>query len=472
MAIATSTIDQFADELAQALAPERVSRAEAVLQQHGGGETVLGAVPPDLVAVPHTTDEVVALVNLAREHGVPVIPHGAGTSLEGHLAAVHGGVSVDMREMNKILRLDLEDLDVTVEAGVTRKQLDEHIRPQGVFFPIDPGADATLGGMASTRATGTTTVRYGGMRDNVISLTAVTAAGRVVRTASRARKSSAGYDLTRLFVGSEGTLGVITELTLRLQGIPDAVAAAVCVFPSVDAAVRTAITTVQMGIPVARIEMLDEAQMEGIPLVSDLEYEAAPTLFLEFHGSESAVTEQAKEVGEIAAEFGGSDFVWSLEQEERTRLWSARHMAWEAAKALRPGCEGMSTDVCVPISRLTECIREARADIDASGLQAAIVGHVGDGNYHVVFLLDPTDDDELTRALDVHERMVHKAISLDGTCSGEHGVGQGKAKYLELEHGPDAVDLMRGIKQALDPDGIMNPGKIFDAPAPVYGHRT
>jgi D-lactate dehydrogenase (cytochrome) len=472
MAIATSTIDQFADDLAAALAPERVSRAEAVRAQHGGGETLLNAVPPDLVATPHTTDEVVALVNLAREYHVPVIPHGAGSSLEGHLAAVHGGVSVDMREMSRILRLELEDLDVTVEAGVSRLQLDEHIRPHGVFFPVDPGADATLGGMAGTSATGTTTVRYGAMRENVRSLTVVTAQGKVIRTASRAAKTSAGYDLTRLFVGSEGTLGVITELTLRVYGIPEAIAAAVCVFPSVDAAVQTAIATVQMGIPIARVEMLDAEQMRGMSLVSDLDYEAAPTLFLEFHGSEAAVTEQAKEVGEIATEFGGNDFVWSLEQEERTRLWSARHLAWEAAKALRPGCEGLSTDICVPISRLAECIQAAREDIDASGLQAAIVGHVGDGHYHVVFVLDPNDPDEMRRALDVHERMVHKSISVEGTCSGEHGVGQGKAKFLELEHGVEGVEVMRAVKHSLDPDGIMNPGKIIDAPAPTYGHSV
>jgi len=472
MAIPASTIDQFARELAQALAPERVSRSRVVLEQHGGGETFVAVVPPDLVAIPHTTDEVVAIVDLARAHGVPIVPHGAGSSLEGHLAAVNGGVSVDLREMKRILRLDLDDLDVTVEAGVTRTQLEQHVRPHGTFFPVDPGADATLGEMASTRATGTTTVRYGGMRENVVSLTVVTAQGRVVRTASRARKSSSGYDLTRLFVGSEGTLGIITELTLRLQGIPEAIAAAVCVFPSVDAAVQTAIRTVQLGIPVARLELLDEVQMAGVPLVSELEYAAAPTLFLEFHGSEASVAEQAQEVGELASELGGSDFVWSIDQEERSRLWEARHKSLEICKALRPGCEVIATDVCVPISRLAECIREARDDIDANRLQATILGHVGDGNYHVAFLLDSDEPDELRRALEVHERMVQKALSLEGTCSGEHGIGQGKAKFLEQEHGVDGVDLMRAVKHAFDPDGIMNPGKVFDAPAPVYGRLS
>ena len=461
MAVAPSIIDLLAEELARSLAPERVTRNDAVREQHGGGESYLPSVPPDLVVFPTTTDEVVAVVDLAREHGVPLVPHGAGTSLEGHLAAVHGGISVDMGRMKRVLRLDLDDLDVTVEAGITRKQLDGQVRQHGVFFPVDPGADATIGGMVSAGASGTTTVRYGAMRENVLSLKVVTAQGHVISTASRARKSSAGYDLTRLFIGSEGTLGIVTEATLRLYGIPEAIAAAVCPFPSVDAAVQTAIRTVQLGIPIARMELLDEVQMEGVRRLSNLQHEALPTLFLEFHGTDAAVAEQAREVGEIAAELGGGDFAWSVEQEERTKLWAARHAAWESAKALRPGCEGMSTDVCVPISSLAACIRDVRDDVDASALTAAIVGHVGDGNFHVVFLLDPDDPDEIERALAVHERMVAKAISVGGTCTGEHGVGYAKAKFLELEHGPEAVELMRAVHDALDPDGIMNPGKIF-----------
>ncbi len=461
MAVAPTTIDLLADGLSRALAPDRVSRSEALRDQHGGGEAYIPSIPPDIVVFPTTSDEVVAVVELAREHGAPLVPHGAGTSVEGHLAAIRGGISVDMGRMDRILRLDLEALDVTVEAGVTRKQLAEYLGKQGVFFPVDPGADATLGGMVATGASGTTTVRYGAMRENVLSLKVVTAQGRVITTASRARKSSAGYDLTRLFIGSEGTLGIVTEVTLRVYGIPEAIAAATCSFPSVDAAVQTAVTTVQLGIPIARIELLDEVQMEGVRRLFELEQEPLPTLFLEFHGSEASVAEQAQEVEKIARELGGSDFAWSVEQEERTRLWEARHLAWDAAKALRPGCEGMSTDVCVPISKLAECLREVREDVDESDLTAAIVGHVGDGNFHVIFLLDRDDPAEVKRAHELHERMVRKAISLGGTCTGEHGIGCGKTKFLELEHGVETVALMRAVRGAFDPDGIMNPGKIF-----------
>lgn len=465
MAVAPTTIEVLAEELARALTPDRVSRSPALREQHGGGETYIPPVPPDIVVFPATIDEVVAVIGLAREHGAPVIPHGAGTSVEGHVAAIHGGISVDMGRMNRILGFDLEALDVSVEAGVTRMQLADHLGEHGVFFPVDPGADATVGGMVATGASGTTTVRYGSMRENVLSLRVVTAQGHVITTASRARKSSAGYDLTRLFVGSEGTLGIVAEATLRVYGIPESIAAATCSFPSVDAAVQAAINTVQLGIPIARVELLDEVQMEGIRRLCELKQEPLPTLFLEFHGSEASVAEQAREVEGVARELGGSDFTWSVQQEERTKLWEARHLAWEAAKALRPGCAGMSTDVCVPISELAECLRDVREDIDASGLVAAIVGHVGDGNFHVVFLLDPDDPAEIRRAQRLHERMIRRAIAVGGTCTGEHGIGVGKTKFLELEHGAESVALMRALRDTFDPDGIMNPGKIFPEPA-------
>ncbi|MCY4088234.1 MAG: FAD-binding protein [Actinomycetia bacterium] len=464
MAVAPTTIEVLAEELARALAPDRVSRSAALREQHGGGETYIPSVPPDIVVFPTTIDEVVTVIGLARELGAPVIPHGAGTSVEGHVAAIHGGISVDMGRMNRILGFDLEALDVSVEAGVTRMQLADHLGEYGVFFPVDPGADATVGGMVATGASGTTTVRYGSMRENVLSLRVVTAQGHVITTASRARKSSAGYDLTRLFVGSEGTLGIVAEATLRVYGIPESIAAATCSFPSVDAAVQAAINTVQLGIPIARVELLDEVQMEGIRRLCELKQEPLPTLFLEFHGSEASVAEQAREVEGIARELGGSDFTWSVQQEERTKLWEARHLAWEAAKALRPGCAGMSTDVCVPISELAECLRDVREDIDASGLVAAIVGHVGDGNFHVVFLLDPDDPAEIRRAQHLHERMIRRAIAVGGTCTGEHGIGVGKTKFLELEHGAESVALMRALRDTFDPDGIMNPGKIFPEP--------
>ena len=400
--------------------------------------------------------EVVELVGIASTHQVPLIPFGAGTSLEGHVAALAGGISVDMTRMNRILAVNPEDLDAKVEAGVTRKQLNAAVRDSGLFFPIDPGADASIGGMTATRASGTNAVRYGTMRENVLGLTVVLADGRIIGTGGRARKSAAGYDLTRLFVGSEGTLGIITEITVRLYGMPEAMSAAVVSFPSVEAAVETVIPIVQSGIPVARIELLDAVQMEAINRYSKLDYPAQPTLFFEFHGTERAVIEQAEMVGAIAKEQGGSDFQWATRAEERNKLWQARHDAYYAALALRPGAKGWATDVCVPISALAECIAETRADVASSGLIAPIVGHVGDGNFHLVFVIDPNNAEEMARAQAVNERMVLRAIRLGGTSTGEHGIGYGKLDFLTAEHG-EAVGVMRQIKLALDPMNLLNP---------------
>ncbi len=461
LALKSSTIEKLVAELREAVGSDAVATSDALREQHGGGETYHPVAPPDIVVFPSSTDDVVQIVKRCAAHGAPIVPHGAGTSLEGHLAALYGGVSIDLTRMNRVLAVNVADLDVTVEAGITRKQLEDRLARDGLFFPVDPGADATIGGMASTRATGTTTVRYGGMRENVISLTVVTATGEVVRTASRARKSAAGYDLTRLFVGSEGTLGIITEATLRAHGIPDAMAAAVSAFPSVEAAVECAMQVMQFAIPVARMELMDDVQMAAINELSNLSCAVSPTIFFEFHGSASVVEEHAREVGEIAAELGADDFVWSTDHEERTRLWEARHMAWYAALAMRPGSKGLATDVCVPISQLAASIHAVRADIDESGLTATIVGHVGDGNFHVVFLIDPDDPDELALAQEVNERMLRDALAREGTCTGEHGVGYGKIAILELEHGPAGIALMRAVKDALDPAGIMNPGKVL-----------
>ncbi len=446
-------IERLAGRLAAELGPERVSASEAVRDRHGQGESYHAPAPPDLVVFPGSTAEVARVVAACRGERVPIVPYGAGTSLEGHVAAVAGGVCVDLSGLDRILRVSVDDLDATVEAGVTRKRLDAKLRPEGVFFPVDPGADATIGGMIATGASGTTTVRYGTMRENVLSLTVVTAAGDVVRTGSRARKSSAGYDLTRLFVGSEGTLGIVTE----------AIAAAVSSFPTLDAAVACVIRVIQLGLPVARVELLDEVQMDAIERRFALGHAAAPTLFFEFHGSTSGVAEASEAVGELAAEAGGGGFRWAATEDERRRLWEARHGAYEANRALRPGARGFATDVCVPISRLAECIAATRREIDRLGLVAPIVGHVGDGNFHVAVLLDPDDPDELARVEGFHERLVRRALELGGTCTGEHGVGYGKARYLPLEHGEEGVALMRQVKAALDPDGLLNPGKVLPA---------
>ena len=461
MATRTTAIDDLAGALRGVLGEDRVSRNDDVLNLHGTDESWHRPAPPDVVVFPVSVDEVVAVVDVARSAGAPIVPFGAGTSLEGHVAALSGGVCVDLTRMNRILRVGVEDLDVTVEAGVTRTQLDARLRPEGVFFPVDPGADATIGGMVGTRASGTTAVRYGTMRENVLALTVVTPAGTVLRTGSRARKSSSGYDLTRLFVGSEGTLGIVVEATLRVYPTPEAISAAVCSFPTVDAAVACVIETIQLGVPIARIELLDEVEMGAVVRRAELPYAVAPTLFLEFHGSAAGVVEQSETVGEIAREHGGASFVWATGQEERTRLWEARHDSYGAALALRPGAKGFVTDVCVPISQLARCLSETRRDIDGAGLIAPIVGHVGDGNFHVTFLIDPDDAEELRLAETVTERMVRRALELGGTCSGEHGVGYGKTRYLPLEHGEEGMEAMRAIKAALDPEGLMNPGKIL-----------
>ena len=455
-----AALDLTAD-LVAALGAERVVTTEAVRAQHATGESYHAAGLPDLVVFPGSTQEVVAVVAACREHGAPLVPFGVGTSLEGQVVPLQGGVSLDTSRLDRILRVSVEDLDVTVEAGVTRKQLDARLRPEGVFFPVDPGADASIGGMVATGASGTTTVRYGAMRDNVLSLTVVTPDGRVVRTRSRARKSSAGYDLTNLFVGSEGTLGVIVEATLRIYPTPEAISSAVCSFASLDDAVSCVIESIQLGIPVARIELLDDVQMDAVNRRSGLAYPLAPTLFLEFHGSASEVAAQAEEVAAIAKQRGGGDFAWAASEDERRALWAARHQAYEAALALRPGGRGYVTDVCVPISALAQCITDARREIDAAGLVAPIVGHVGDGNFHVCFVVDPQDADELSVVRGLAERLAERAIALGGTCTGEHGVGYGKSKLLPLEHGEEGVELMRRVKAAFDPDGIMNPGKIL-----------
>ena len=450
------------DAVIAALRPrfgDRLSTAQAVRDQHGRDESWHAPAPPDAVVFAESVEEVQAVVRACAQERVPIIPFGTGTSLEGHIAALRGGVCLDVSRMNRILRLSPEDMDVTVEPGVTRRQLNAHLRDLGLFFPIDPGADASIGGMAATRASGTNAVRYGTMREAVLGLEVVLADGRLIRTARRARKSAAGYDLTRLFVGSEGTLGVIVSVTLRLWGIPERIASAVVSFPDLASAVATVIETIQAQIPLARIELLDEVQMEACNRYSKLSYPVAPTLFLEFHGTDTSVEEQIASVEAIAAQHGGGSFAFAHAAEERSRLWQARHEAYYAALALRPGAKGWPTDVCVPISRLAECILETKRDLEANGLLAPLVGHVGDGNFHLVFLVDPDDPDELARAAAANGRLVMRALALDGTCSGEHGVGYGKMPFLAAEHG-EAVEVMRAVKRALDPEGIMNPGKI------------
>ncbi|MDX1394115.1 MAG: FAD-linked oxidase C-terminal domain-containing protein [Gemmatimonadota bacterium] len=455
----TTTDDLFAS--LETLLGDRFSTATALREQHGAGESFHTPAPPDAVAFPETTEEVADVVRLCSTARVPVVPFGAGTSLEGHVHAVRGGVTIALGRMTRVLSVNRDDMDCRVQAGVTRRALEMELRPTGLFFPVDPGADATIGGMVATGASGTTTVRYGTMRENVLGLTVVLADGTVIRTGTRARKSSAGYDLTRLFVGSEGTLGVITEVGLRLRGVPEAVSAAVCSFATLEGAASAVTTCVQMGVPVARAELLDDVQMDAVNRFSGFDYAVSPTVFFEFHGTPEGVREHTEAVEEIAAEFGGADFRWATLQEDRTALWHARHEAYYAALALRPGSRGWATDVCVPVSRLAETIAATRADIDVEGLLAPIVGHVGDGNFHVLFLLDPDDHGEMERAERVNARMVERAIDAGGTCTGEHGVGFGKVRYLRKEHG-DALDAMRRIKRALDPDGIMNPGKVIE----------
>ncbi len=442
---------------------ERYADSEALRVQHGHTTTWLVNQPPDAVVFPETTEEVVDIVRICARHGVPMIPFGAGSSLEGHVNAPLGGVSIDLSRMNRILAVHAEDLDAVIEPGVTRKQLNDHLHDQGLFFPIDPGADASLGGMAATRASGTNAVRYGTMRDNVISLTAVMPDGAVVKTGSRAKKSAAGYDLTRLLIGSEGTLGIITDLVVRLQGIPEAIAGGVVPFATVEGACNATILTIQSGIPIARIELLDSLMAKATNIHAKLDLPETPHLFVEFHGSKASVKEQAEAFGEIAREFGGGDFVWATKPEERTRLWQARHDALWAALALRPGSRAIATDACVPISRLAECVVETVVDVGESRLIAPVVGHVGDGNFHLTMVVDMDDRDEVARCEGLISRLNLRAIAMEGTCTGEHGIGQGKMKYLGIELG-SGLDVMRAIKQAIDPQGIMNPGKIV-APA-------
>jgi D-lactate dehydrogenase (cytochrome) len=438
----------------------RLVTSLAVRQQHGNTFTWIVNQPPDAVVFPQSAAEVQQIVRICADHRVPVIAFGTGTSLEGHVNAPRGGISIDMRDLNRVLEVHAEDLDCIVEPGVTRKQLNEHLRDQGLFFPIDPGADASLGGMAATRASGTNAVRYGTMKDNVLALTAVLANGESVTTGRRAKKSSAGYDLTRLLIGSEGTLGVITSLTLKLHGIPEAIAGGHCPFPSVEAACNATIMTIQSGIPVARIELLDEVQVKATNIYSKLTLPETPMLFVEFHGSPASVAEQSERFNEIAAEHGGGAFEWTTKAEDRTRLWQARHDAALACKVLRPGGQVVATDVCVPISRLAECVTATQRDIVANRLVAPIVGHVGDGNFHVAIVVEMDDAAEVKAVEGLIERLTERALAMEGTCTGEHGIGQGKMKYLEAEHGTAALDAMRAIKRALDPADIMNPGKI------------
>lgn len=445
-----------------ALFGDRVATAHDVRAAHGRDPSHHTPAAPDVVVYPHTTDDVVQIVKLCAAQQCPVIPYGCGTSLEGHIAAVRGGVCVDLSQMNRIIEVHADDLDCRVEAGVTHKQLNAAIEGTGLFFPIGPGVECSIGGMTATGASGTNAVRYGTMRDGVLGLTVVLADGRVMHTGGRARKSSAGYDLTHLFVGSEGTLGIITEVQLRLFAKPPATVAAVCAFASLDDAVRAVIDTVQHAIPIARIELLDELQIDAVNRYSSMDHTLAPTLFFEFRGTDHAVKEQVQQVQAIAAQRSGGAFHWAREPEQRAALWQARHDAYYAALALRPGCVGWTTDVCVPISQLARCIAETKQDIVQSGLTAPIVGHVGDGNFHLVYVFDPEDSDERARVEAHNDRLIRRALEMDGSCTGEHGVGLGKMKYLPIQHGEQAVDVMRAIKYAFDPLGIMNPGKVVD----------
>lgn len=453
-------IDSAAVAALKAAFGVRLHTSEAILQHHSHGESWHTPALPDAVLMVHSIDDVITAARICTQHQLPIVPFGAGSSVEGQVIPVEGGLSLNFSEMNKIVKVRPEDFDVTVQPGVTRKQLNEALRHHGLFFPVDPGANATLGGMVATRASGTTSVRYGTMRDNVVSLTIVTAAGQVVRTASRAVKSSAGYDLTRLMIGSEGTLGIITDITLRLHPIPEAISAAVVSFDNIEMAVEAVIATLQHAVPIARIELLDDLAIEAINRYSKTEHAVKPTLFLEFHGSSSGVREQAELVGELCAELGGSEFVWKTREEERNALWEARHNAAPAAMNMRPGCGLLATDACVPLSQLSEAIRAARADLDTMGLQASLVGHVGDGNFHLALPVDHSNPSEIALVKEFCTRLAERTIAMGGTCTGEHGIGVGKQQFLTAELS-EAIPLMRAIKQALDPGNILNPGKIF-----------
>lgn len=453
----SALIEQLRDLLG-----ERLSNAKSVREQHGHGESWHPVQAPDAVCFVHSTAEVAAVVKLCAASATPVIAFGAGTSLEGQVQAVNGGICIDLSQMNQILEVNNEDMDCRVQAGVTRRELNHYLHDTGLFFPIDPGADTSLGGMTATRASGTNAVRYGTMRENVLALTVVTANGEVIKTGTRARKSAAGYDLTRLFVGSEGTLGIITEIGLRLHGLCESISAAIVNFPDVRAAAETTIMTIQMGIPIARIELLDKAYIKAINAYSKTDYPELDTLFLEFHGTRAGVAEQVQSFDEISQEFGATGFQWAQKEEDRNILWRARHDAYYAGLAVRPGYRGYVTDVCVPISRLADCITETQTDIAASGLFAPVLGHVGDGNFHSTMFIDPDDAAMLEKALEIDKRMVQRALAMGGTCTGEHGIGFGKLKHMRNEHGDGAVATMQAVKKALDPQNIMNPGKVVD----------
>ncbi|HEX6295100.1 MAG TPA: FAD-linked oxidase C-terminal domain-containing protein [Burkholderiales bacterium] len=452
------------DEL-KALLGDRVSTSAAVREHHGKDESYFPYAPPDAVCFVKSTEEVRDVVNICRRHRVPMIPFGVGTSLEGHILAVEGGVCIDLSQMNRVIAVHEEDLDAVVEAGVTRKQLNEYIKHTGLFFPVDPGADATLGGMASTRASGTNAVRYGTMRENVLSLKVVLADGRIIQTSRRAKKSAAGYDLTRLFVGSEGTLGIITEVTVRLYPVQEAMSAAVCAFDSVDGCTNTVIQTIQSGIPIARCDIVCDKTIDAINKYKKTDYRVAPTVFFEFHGSKTSVVEQAEAVQAIAREHGGKDFVWATKPEERTQLWQARHDAYFACLQIRPGSRAVSTDVCVPISRLAECVSETMEDVKSYIAPVPLLGHIGDGNFHLMFLVDPKKPEETELAKQFNKRLIERALRLEGTCTGEHGIGMGKMGSMRMELGDDVIDVMRDIKRLFDPENLMNPGKVVSLDA-------
>ena len=462
MSVATDQTTSSVIEKLRGLLGDRLATAEAQRTSHGQDEGWHPVEAPDAVAFAQSTEEVAAIVKICHAAGTPVIPYGAGTSIEGQVHAARGGVCVDLGGMNEVLAVHAEDLDCTVQPGVRRKQLNDYLRDTGLFFPVDPGADASIGGMTGTRASGTNAVRYGTMRENVMSLTVVLPNGEVIRTAHRARKSAAGYDLTRLFVGSEGTLGIITEITLRLYGIPENISAAVVPFDSVEGAVDTVIWTIQSGIPIARIELLDDVQIDAINKYSKTDFPLKPHLFMEFHGTDAGVAEQVAMARAYGMDFGAGEFQWSDQLEDRNHLWQARHDVAYACKALRPGCDIWATDVCVPISRLAECIAETRKDLEDASVPAPISGHVGDGNFHLCFVLDPNNPAEFNEAEAINDRLIRRALAMDGTCTGEHGIGLGKRQYLREEHG-DGVEVMRALKMAIDPENIMNPGKMLPA---------
>jgi len=456
--------DQTVLQELQALLGERVTTSSGIREHHGKDESYFPYAAPDAVAFPHTTEEVRDVVNICRRHRVPMIPYGVGTSLEGHILAVNGGVTIDLSQMNKVLAVHEEDLDAVVEAGVTRKQLNEYIKHTGLFFPVDPGADATIGGMAATRASGTNAVRYGTMRENVISLKVVLADGRIIQTSRRPKKSAAGYDLTRLFVGSEGTLGIITEVTVRLYPVQEAMSAAVCAFDSVDGCTKTVIQTIQAGIPVARCDIVCDKTIGAINAYKKTSYRVAPTVFFEFHGTKASVVEQAEAVQAIAKENGGMDFQWATRPEDRNQLWDARHNAYFACLQLRPGSRAVSTDVCVPISRLAQCVRETMDDVKDYIAPVPLLGHIGDGNFHLMFLVDPAKPEETALAKEFNRRLIERALAMEGTCTGEHGIGLGKQESLRAELGEDAIAVMRDIKHVFDPDNLLNPGKVVPTP--------